>query len=417
MRILFVLALIFFQAALQAQTPIKEYVQTNYQVLRSVDVNDTNYADLEAIGKAIGNRRVVMLGEQDHGDAPTFLAKTRIIKYLHEKMGFNVLAFESDFFAMTEGQREIGTDTASLRKYMQGSIFPIWTYCDACANLFYEYIPRQFLSSSPIIISGFDNQEYASFSRRQLIPFLDSAINIETFPHPNFVRLKQHVLNWTDSLMHNYGKKFGKKEQYDSADLYLQELLSVHNQSNDSNYLHLLLRSIRSFIKELGVYYNNVVAASEARDEQMAINLDWLANVKYRQEKIIVWAANGHVIKNLDRSGTQATTMGTHFCRKPGNEDQTYILGFTSGTGMAGRITMPGRQYKLSKPAKNSFETWFGNTPFTFIDFISYNRISPQPPFFKMKGLGHIWNGTMQWTKNYDGIIYIRDMFPCKSLR
>ncbi|GAA4320806.1 hypothetical protein [Compostibacter hankyongensis] len=72
------------------QKAIKEYVQQSIHVIENLDTSSSDYKDLEAIGKAIGTARVVMLGEQDHGDAPTYLAKTRLIKYLHEKKGFNV---------------------------------------------------------------------------------------------------------------------------------------------------------------------------------------------------------------------------------------------------------------------------------------------------------------------------------------
>src|SRR5262245_4385391 len=82
---------------------IKRYTKQNSNKIKTIEPDSVDYSDLEVIGDAIGNARVVMLGEQDHGDAPTFLAKTRIIKYLHEKKGFNVLAFESDFFGLNEG--------------------------------------------------------------------------------------------------------------------------------------------------------------------------------------------------------------------------------------------------------------------------------------------------------------------------
>jgi erythromycin esterase-like protein len=41
-----------------------------------------------------------LLGEQNHGDAPALFAKTKLVKYLHEKHGFNILAFESDFYGL-----------------------------------------------------------------------------------------------------------------------------------------------------------------------------------------------------------------------------------------------------------------------------------------------------------------------------
>ncbi len=68
-----------FQHA-DGQRVVENYVRQHTVAVRSIDPDSTDYADLEAIGDAIGDARVVMLGEQDHGDAPTFLAKSRLIR-------------------------------------------------------------------------------------------------------------------------------------------------------------------------------------------------------------------------------------------------------------------------------------------------------------------------------------------------
>src|SRR5689334_16332420 len=79
------------------QREIKKYVQANVAPISFIDPDSTDYSDLEIIGDAIGEARIVMIGEQDHNDGPGYFAKIRLIKYLHEKKGFNVVAFEGDF--------------------------------------------------------------------------------------------------------------------------------------------------------------------------------------------------------------------------------------------------------------------------------------------------------------------------------
>ncbi len=116
------LCLTFFT---KAQTDLKSFVKQNAASIFTIEPDSTDYADLDVIGKAIGNAKIVMLGEQDHGDAPTFLAKTRLIKYLHERMGFNVLAFESDFFGLNFGFDKLDKSRSNIDSFLQKNIFPI----------------------------------------------------------------------------------------------------------------------------------------------------------------------------------------------------------------------------------------------------------------------------------------------------
>lgn len=72
---------------------------THLVPLRSIDADDEDYRDLMPIAAAIGDARVVGLGEARHGDGHAYKAKVRLTKFLHAVMGFDVLAWESGLFA------------------------------------------------------------------------------------------------------------------------------------------------------------------------------------------------------------------------------------------------------------------------------------------------------------------------------
>ena len=161
------LSLFFFFLSLcpaLAQRSLQTYVERNLHPIRSIQTHMNDYADLAVIGKAIGDARIVMLGEQDHGDGATFQAKTRLIKYLHEKQGFNLLLFEGDFFALNHGWEVTPKEEHSMRAFLYANISPYWSRCKECEDLLYEYIPKTYHTKTPLHIGGIDNQLYASFS-------------------------------------------------------------------------------------------------------------------------------------------------------------------------------------------------------------------------------------------------------------
>ena len=74
------------------------WLRENAVAVRSIDPADEEFDDLKRLGEAIGDARVVLLGEASHGDGAALLAKGRLIKYLHQHKGFDVLVWKSSFY-------------------------------------------------------------------------------------------------------------------------------------------------------------------------------------------------------------------------------------------------------------------------------------------------------------------------------
>ena len=109
--------------------------------------------------------------------------------------------------------------------------------------------------------------------------------------------------------------------------------------------------------------------------------------------------------------------MASHFTSDQKLYEQTYVLGFNSRTGSAGRINND-KKYSVKPPVEDSFETWIPETvPYAFVDFKRFRTKNPsERKSFPMKGLGHAETNSV-WTEHFDGVFYIRDMFPCTLVK
>jgi erythromycin esterase len=405
-----------------AQVDIKSYIKQNTIAISTIQPDSTDFSDLESIGNAIGESKIVMLGEQDHGDAPAFLAKTRLINYLHEKKGFNVLAFESDFFALNYGWDNLNKNGNDIDTFLRKNIFPIWTSCDACQDLFYNVIPKSYKTEKPIIVTGFDNQMYLKYSNKALSTKFDSVLRQLNLPITRNSNYVSYILPLIDTMTQ---LSFLRKDN-SYYDRLLEQLKTIKQEIapkiDSNNFWSLIIDNFVQTTIQMRFHKTDYYKSYNARDIQMAKNLKWLSTIKFPNEKIIVWAHNYHISKYggnyLDNFLNLANTMGTEFTKDTLLNKKTYVIGFTSNSGTAGRITS--KPFSVPNPTSKSIENWFDkNLAYAFIDFKKFNTQNPDNLVeFTMKGSikGVHRNHKAQWTHIFDGVFYIKNMYPCKIL-
>lgn len=386
----------------------KKFVIESSSPIENIDPKDENYNGFEKIAAAIGDSKVVFLGEQDHGDAPTFLAKTKIIKYLHEKMGFNVLVFESTFLGLNSSLANNEGSRFSTRSDYKNYIFPIWTNCGECTELF-SYVDSSQLTESPIFVSGMDPQVYSSEKGPFPIDYL-----ISNLASNNVFRDRMEWKNITRSIKTLVQDDYQAVLNPSAIDSLESFFKIAESKLNPASYLHQSLRSFKGF----ALSALDTTESNNARDAQMSDNFLWLKDHVFPDEKIIVWASNSHIFKGYRELSysihpNDSINAGTLIADKI--EDELYILGFTSNIGKAGRLY--GEKYDLIAPNRNSFEAFVEETgaEYAFIDFNRNSYEKNQNPSFWMKSLIHTPN-KFNWTKMFDGIFYIEEMYPCSDV-
>lgn len=431
-----------------AQSRTKQYVQQHLAPITSIQPDYADATDLAAIGQAIGEARIVMLGEQDHGDGATFLAKTRLIKYLHEQKGFTVLAFEGDVFALNQGWEQVATTPDRQAAFLHATIHPYWAGCQQCDNLLYQYVPQTARTPHPLRVTGFDNQLYSAYSRQVFPGYLHAYLTKQHLPFLRSPTYQQFFRPFIDTLLvsTNFitGKldldkavkvkaiqdKKGKLQRFEAC---LDTLTAqLPPGSSGDVFDRLLLRNLYALAQESAFYTDDHNALTNVRDGQMAANLNWLANTQFSTEKIIVWAASAHLAKGQGSdylvpgrfSATQQAQartyneavhpMGQVFTQSLRNRQQTYVLGFLSGTGTSQR-TVVANATPLAPPPANSLESWLpANLAYAFLDFqpLRLQQAAQSPEYFAMQGVSH-YARYANWTNFFDGIFYIQTMTPC----
>jgi erythromycin esterase len=287
-------------------------------------------ANWETLASRVKDKRIILLGEFNHGVKEVFLLRNDLIKFLHKKIGARVILFESGIGELAY----VDLNKADLSPAeMANGFFGNWRTKE------FESL-MEFSKSNNISLAGFDVQRTANSFNNLLkkvadIKKVDYSVYFDL--EKKYGSVQRELSNSKavyDSLKHKTNELItGYRKIYnllvkDSIYAHTAELLyTLQTIKNRIAYLSYMLQFVRD---------RDFAKRFKARDSAMAENIIWLAENLYPHEKIIVVAHNYHIA----RSHEYEQPMGKILSNKYGKE--MYAIGFFAGggtyTGNTGKV-------------------------------------------------------------------------------
>jgi erythromycin esterase len=391
------------------------WIRENYIPVRSL--TSGKFTDLQFLKPLLEGRILVQLGESGHGVSEFDSAKVRLIKFLHQEMGFDVIAFESSIFSCfytDERAAELAPAEA-----MRQAIFGVW-HAEEVLELF-QYIKETRGTSNPLTLAGFDIQysgraeDNRAVFMRDVITVLDSTYaqtvyDLETEVRSSFNNLtyeqeKEYLTLNRDRLVESY------EEIVSFFDGNMDTLKDIFT---DRPLYPVIARqaawSMIRFIYEMTAETNSELMI--VRDEGMAENVSVLVNTMYPGRKIIMWAHNYHI-----RHNEAAVTYGYQSMGFWVKEEFRPVL-YTVGLYMyRGQAALNNREiYDIASPAPNSLEAicYRARCKYLFVDMLHEEQNPGNAWMFqpiKCKSWGK-YDHSMILREQYDAILFIDTVKP-----
>lgn len=252
--------------------------------------------DLSAVGRLVGDARVVMLGEPWHGDGGAIARRTEIVRYLHERKGFDVLVFEADFYALHQAWRD-ARRTGDVRAVM-GQVYPFWTDTHAARPL-WDYVAARSHAGDTLHVAGVDTKLVGPRSHADLpqliadryaaLPGADPAVGREAaatldaalVPRPATRAL---LTDTRFKALAGVVRQLERAAEDRLSDAARIPAGAAGALTDDDLFWAQAVNSVRRNL------------TGEARDAGMGANFVWLATRQYPEQKLILWAHNNHLV-------------------------------------------------------------------------------------------------------------------------
>ena len=272
----------------------------------STDPDHPDDADLQPFADAIGNARVVGLGEQTHGAREEYQLKLRLLKYLHRKLGFDVVLLDSGFYDIGELSRRAERGE-KLDAMAPGNVFFMYAR-SAEGRALLHYLDRQRAAGTPMALAGIDSQHTGELSKNELIPRMLAYLALKdpanpNAPHAALARGADWEV-WSASAkalfsMDRKAPAAPARAAFLRHAVALDDALcnSADTEFQGAAWWCLVARSVHA---QALSYWS--ADHDYQRDNQMGANAIWLADHLYAGKKIVVWAHTVHLARGLQRT-------------------------------------------------------------------------------------------------------------------
>lgn len=407
-------------------------LEENAIKFKSIKFAKRKHKDLMALKEKIGDARIVMLGEQTHGHGTSHKLKCRLIKFLHEEMDFNVLAWESHLTGCRQmDEAFLNDDSSQIWDLVNLGLYGVFSRSKDVFPLF-EYIREKRGGENPIIQTGFDFQFSSIANKYSFAEFIsdffnsahpgllpnDKAKELDTLVSTtDFYSIRQSqvnkLLNMSDYLL----KLFGDNIQ----------LLNSHYPEKETAYLHRALLNLKEYTRYCSYFFASPRREPPMdcqRDKLMADTLIFLANEYYPDEKIIVWAATYHNMRNqhlivvkqgFRRYGDYAI-MGNYIHAEFG--DGVYSIAPIAYEGWTEWAN--GYKYSIIPPAIEGSLSWYFHElggKYYFLDMKSIRSTHWLYETLPARPLSSDEFMLSSWPQIVDAFVYIKYSEGCKDAR
>lgn len=280
------------------------WIKDNVYAVSNLNPSNEDFDEFTSLGEAIGNRNVVLLGEQTHGDGTTFEAKVRLIKYLHQELGFDTLVFESDFYSSHKLWQELNK-AKDYNEIIPMGIHERWATVQQIQPIF-SYIQENLNRHFPLQISGMDILFSEPYAKQSLISDLDSFMkqNFTTIiKSEDYIFFKKEMQRLLVDLQY-FPRDETQIKFMKLLDDYTNRLRRIpsENSWNTHAFWAQVLESFKANIKNTfsrleGTYSPSVFF--NRRERLMAENINWILK---EDKKIIIWSSVTHNMRDVEKS-------------------------------------------------------------------------------------------------------------------
>ncbi|MCM2268901.1 MAG: erythromycin esterase family protein [Thermoanaerobaculia bacterium] len=384
--------------------------------------------DLDFLAERLAGVRVVLLGEATRGDGSALLAKTRLVRYLYERLGYDLLAFECGFYDCGRAWRELRAG-ADARQAFAGALFALYTEAVEMQPLL-GAVAASAGAARPLELAGIDPQGSAETTGRHLLADLRAALGgdaIDPGAAAALARIAPGLRELADEAYATGAAAVpaeAERRAFRDALAALRGALATRGGEQLAWWTQVLV-NVEAWAEgswRLGRWQRGMTqdpALFNLRDRQMAENLRWLA-ARHPERKIVVWSLTVHAARNLgdlDASDSavrarlgRMSALGDAIAESFG--DAAYAIGVTAAVG---RNATPYRAaVELLPPSRGSFEELMTRAGFgaAFVDLRRPGRggdwlrrplVAKPVTYVELLG---------RWPQHLDGLLFVREMQP-----
>ncbi len=388
--------------------------------LRTLDLAAEDDADLAPIVAAIGDRRIVCLGEAGHGDGAAFSAKARLARCLHERAGFDVIVFEAGFYECDRAWR-LALEGESLVEAALGALQEIWGRSRAVREML-EWMQVELDGERPLRLAGMDlmptGAHFSAVAEELRGAALEAGVD-EPLVASGLAILGD--LRGGVGRFMAAGQEEREEALGDIATLRERLLEVSDDPGGRASFFAQVLEGWERFLRMLltgDMQKPEGGPGLNARDLQMATNLAWLL-ASDPDLKLIVWGATSHLSRRRDllevRTAADMVPCGEHL-RRMGVD--AYLLGVTAAGGEYGNALVGTTPSALPPAPTGSLEALWAETGCEQA-FLDFRGDAPLPDWLTeevtVRAMGHadVRGG---WTRALDGLVFVRTMTPARRV-